>query len=282
MNCTSFHTQLELWLRGETTDTSWKSHTEDCHSCRAAYQAIMGEPEAHVQINPDALTQSILKKTSLQPCKDIVLKDRELLGPFEKKVQDYHAYQCSYCRKVLAANEQLKQDLPLLAEQHVPPSVTQAILAFFKPNPVHMFMKKLWGRPRFSLEFSYVTALLFWLAIHFFPVNLVEDLEAQPKVQALASSVAQKTEQQYQHTLDSLRNMLADQRGKYAGLMERAGSKSQSLRDKTRQMFQMKLPEQNHPDQKENHHDRINRNPKSPSRDHTPTNGADRDAKQHS
>ena len=228
MACRDFQTQMEQWLTGQLKDEAWKTHKDTCSECSQLYNEVMQPENIKVLPSDEFLTRKILAVTTNKPCEEIELKDHDLMTVFERKLQDYHIFNCANCRHLLEVNEQLKKDLPLLAEHRVPTDLTQALYRIFKVNKYSLpfIWRRLWRRPRFSLEFSYALAIFFWMIISLTPGNLWTQVQSFPTGQQSIQQIRTSSETKWNTAMKNFRFFWSAQHGTYQEILKTANEKS--------------------------------------------------------
>ncbi len=179
---------LPVWLRD-----AWENHLGSCSECLDHYAASIEPHDAG-----EALTNSILLNTSLDPCvpfQEAMCSDLdgELDQPGQESLQR-HLGECPACRELAEHMPLVANGLQGLEEAAPPANLVEVVLSqtsVKREQESRLFspVQKLLRRPRFSLEFSFIATVL-WFSVFGLPSNLGTGVIAQESI-ARSAQVAE-------------------------------------------------------------------------------------------
>jgi len=212
MRCNEFRKLLKAFLAEELSEKDrqpCETHLTSCEACLDVWlsqqQEAQNQNQAVGRLSESAshaLTASIMQNTELDPCQasENLLCDLvdESLDLERKQLLTLHLESCRDCKKLAATLEALSGELALLAEVEPAPELFGNILQRTIPGPdrvperqsaakrwfvrfPQINFQRLMQRPRFSLEASFSTTLL-WIALFGAPTGLFSAAAAEQLV----------------------------------------------------------------------------------------------------
>ena len=179
MSCDRFTDRLDGLLAGTlpAEEQAWAAaHAAGCRKCGEAY-ALLGEASRRQPVEvPGELMDTVLSRTSGQPCEAARARLGDLLDgvldPVDRQLVEAHLHHCADCAALAAAAARLCAELPAFAELSPPPELAGAVLsrtsglAARRRAAVGRWrdaVRRLFERPRIAWEAGCVAALVVWL-----------------------------------------------------------------------------------------------------------------------
>jgi len=176
MNCKRFARILADFQEGKLDSgeqSAADAHLRECPTCRRLLNIARGDIDTLPEDSGDALTRSILDRTSGSACPRVESRlcefvDGELEAEDSQLIAQ-HLYHCADCRSIAEDLVVLQEVLPTMAEIEPGGFFTREVIAAtsawrpYKPG-LKVRLLTWWyqmvQRPRFSLEVSYIGTLV--------------------------------------------------------------------------------------------------------------------------
>lgn len=214
MNCDDFDRLLGALLDGTCEPSEWRQaqpHVTTCARCRRLHDALSGRADTLDEAAHEALTASIVARTSGGTC--AAARDRlcehvdGALAGFDRDLVEGHLTRCPECAALAGALVRSARVLPTLAEVAPPAWFEQRVLAVTsrrqaEPSPFERllaWLSRAAARPRFSVEVAYVATLVLMLVLGD-PVKAVRSTAefgasyVAPRTEAIVLRVAERVE----------------------------------------------------------------------------------------
>jgi len=180
MDCAAFERRLDTVLAGTCSAGEWtaaEAHLAACPRCRRLYEALRAETPALEPGEGEALTRSILARTSGAACgrfRELAceLADDTLHG-IDREMAIAHIEGCRDCGRLVTTLSALSRALPAMASIEPPADFVRSVLLATTERPVApgvgarigQWWNRAIERPRFSLEVAYVLTVLLILLV---------------------------------------------------------------------------------------------------------------------
>jgi anti-sigma factor RsiW len=180
MDCAAFEDRLDGVLAGTCSADEWaaaEAHLAGCSRCRQLYEAVRTEMPLLGPGEGEALTRSILARTSGAACGRVRELACELvdgtLSPIDRETAAAHIEGCRDCDRLVATLSDLSRVLPAMASIEPPADFVRSVLRATTERPMApgfgAWLGQWWShaveRPRFSLEVAYVLTVLLILLV---------------------------------------------------------------------------------------------------------------------
>jgi anti-sigma factor RsiW len=180
MDCAAFEDRLDSVLAGTCSAGEWtaaEAHLAGCVRCRRLFEAVRTERPLLGPGEGEALTRSILARTTGAACGRVRelacdLVDGTLPG-IDREMVAAHVERCRECGALAATLSDLAHVLPAMASVEPPADFVRSVLRATTERPMApgfgAWLGQWWSRaierPRFSLEVAYVLTVLLILLV---------------------------------------------------------------------------------------------------------------------
>jgi anti-sigma factor RsiW len=205
MDCAAFEDRLDRVLAGTCSEGEWaaaETHLAGCARCRRLFEAVRTEMPPLGPGEGEALTRSILARTTGAACGRVRelacdLVDGTLPG-IDREMVAAHVEGCRDCGALVATLSDLSRVLPAMASIDPPADFVRSVLWATTERPmapsfgvrIGQWWSRAIERPRFSLEVAYVLTVLLILLVGN-PVAAFRDASA--RAMAVAQTPVSRT-----------------------------------------------------------------------------------------